>query len=191
MSDLFHPDVPDEYIERVAKVMAEANWHTYQILTKRSERLRNLLNGQLRFAANCRHIWWGVSVEDKRYGKPRVEHLRSSRAAVKFLSVEPLLEDLGELRLSKIDWVIVGGESGPGARPIKESWVEGILSQCRAAAVPFFFKQWGGAQKKRNGRELHGRTYDEFPAITAEPIPPREHRLSMVERLRGPLPLVR
>jgi protein gp37 len=190
MSDLFHPNVPDEYIARVAAIMVEANWHTYQILTKRSERLRDMLNGALRFAAAYRHIWWGVSVEDSRYGKPRVDHLRKSGAAIKFLSVEPLLEDLGQLQLSEIDWVIVGGESGRGARPIEEAWVEGILAQCRDAAVPFFFKQWGGVQKKRNGRKLRGRTYDEFPATTAQAIPPREHRLSIAEKLRGPLPLL-
>jgi protein gp37 len=149
-----------------------------------------MLNGALRFAAAYRHIWWGVSVEDSRYGKPRVDHLRKSGAAIKFLSVEPLLEDLGQLQLSEIDWVIVGGESGRGARPIEEAWVEGILAQCRDAAVPFFFKQWGGVQKKRNGRKLRGRTYDEFPATTAQAIPPREHRLSIAEKLRGPLPLL-
>src|SRR5580704_3638057 len=112
MSDLFHPEIPDEYILRVVRVMLKANWHTYQILTKRSERLRDMLNGTLSFAAGTRHVWWGVSVEDNQYGKPRVEHLRSTPAAVKFLSVEPLLEDLGQLQLSNIDWVIVGGESG-------------------------------------------------------------------------------
>jgi protein gp37 len=187
MSDLFHPGVPDEYIVRVATVMLKANWHTYQILTKRSERLRDMLNGVLRFAAASRHIWWGVSVEDNQYGKPRVEHLRSSLATVKFLSVEPLLEDLGQLQLAKIDWVIVGGESGRGARPMNKSWVEGILVQCRSAAVPFFFKQWGGPQKKKNGRKLHGRTYDEFPLTPNEHIPCREQRLSMAATLSEPL----
>ena len=185
MSDLFHPEVPDEYIVRVATVMVKANWHAYQILTKRSERLRDMLNGALRFAAEARHIWWGVSVEDNRYGKPRVEHLRHTPAAVKFLSFEPLLEDLGQLHLSDIDWVIVGGESGRGARPIEKSWVEAILTQCRAAAVPFFFKQWGGVHKKKNGRQLHGKTYDEFPHTALETIPQREQRVSMAQELQA------
>jgi protein gp37 len=184
MSDLFHPEIPDEYILRVVRVMLKANWHTYQILTKRSERLRDMLNGALGFAAGTRHIWWGVSVEDNQYGKPRVEHLRSTTAAVKFLSVEPLLEDLGKLQLSNIDWVIVGGESGKGARPMEKSWVEGILAQCRTAAVPFFFKQWGGVQKKKNGRELHGRTYDEFPFTAIQKIPDRKQRLLLAATLQ-------
>jgi protein gp37 len=190
MSDLFHPEIPDEYILRVAEIMLKANWHTYQVLTKRAERLRHMLNGALRLAAAARHIWWGVSVEDSQYGKPRIEHLRGSAATLKFLSVEPLLEDLGPLQLSGIDWVIVGGESGRGARPMEPSWVENILTQCKASAVPFFFKQWGGLHKKRNGRELHGRTYDEFPPSAAQPIPNRQDRLSMAT-FEEPFPVVR
>ena len=121
MSDLFQPQVPDAYIEDVVSVMVEANWHTYQVLTKRSDRLLQLLSTKLKFAAKQRHIWWGVSVEDKRYGLPRVQHLRSSPATVKFLSIEPLLEDIGTFDISGIDWAIVGGESGHGARVINQA----------------------------------------------------------------------
>src|SRR5947209_11665652 len=153
MSDLFHVSVPDEFIIKVVTVMVKANWHTYQVLTKRSERLRQMLNGNLRFAAASPHIWWGVSVEDIKHGKPRVGHLQDTPAAINFLSIEPLLEDLGTVDLSGIDWVIVGGESGPKARPMLEAWVTRVLNQCCQAHVPFFFKQWGGVQKKKNGRE--------------------------------------
>jgi protein gp37 len=165
MSDLFHPGVSDDYIVDVASVMMEANWHQYQVLTKRSERLRDLLNSKLRFASASQHIWWGVSVENVKHGVPRIDHLRNSAATVKFLSVEPLLEDLGEIDLSQIDWLIAGGESGRGARPIEEMWVQKLLSQCRDQKVRFFFKQWGGVQKKKAGRTLNNRTYDELPII--------------------------
>src|SRR5205823_410557 len=173
MSDLFQPGVPDEYVEAVCEVMVKANWHTYQVLTKRSERLRDLLRGRLRFAASQRHIWWGVSVEDCKYGVPRIAHLRDAPAAVRFLSIEPLLEGLGKLNLSGIQWAIVGGESGPGARPLKKEWVVSIREQCQAARVPFFFKQWGGVRKARFGRELDGRTYDEYPPRISAPVPDR------------------
>lgn len=163
MSDLFHPDVPDSFIVAVAKTMASADWHTYQVLTKRAERLRALLATKLKFVAKKKHIWWGVSVENKKHGIPRNETLRKSSAAVKFLSVEPLLEDLGKIKLKGIDWVIVGGESGPGARPLEKSWVVSLRDQCAEASVPFFFKQWGGVQKKRHGRLLDEKTYDEMP----------------------------
>ncbi len=179
MSDLFHPEVAEEFVVRVARVMMEANWHTYQVLTKRSDRLLHLLKGALRFAAGARHIWWGVSVEDNKYGKPRIEHLRSSPATVRFLSVEPLLEDLRELDLSKIDWVIAGGESGPGARPMEESWVLNVLNSCEQYQVPFFFKQWGGVRKHKTGRMLHGRTFDEFPETTRGEIPNRIARANL------------
>lgn len=164
MSDLFHEDVPDDYIAAVAEVMVQADWHTYQVLTKRAERMCALLETRLRFAAAKPHIWWGVSVENQKYGLPRIEHLRSAPAAVRFLSIEPLLEDLGALNLAHIHWVIVGGESGFGARPMKREWVVSIRRQCRRYGVPFFFKQWGGTQKKKAGRELDGRTYDEMPS---------------------------
>ena len=123
MSDLFHKDVPDEYIEAVCRTMARANWHTYQVLTKRSERLRDMLNGPLGFAAAAPHLWWGVSVENRTHGLPRVEHLRAARAGLRMLSVEPLLEDLGQVDLTGIHWMSVGGESWPGARPIRKEWI--------------------------------------------------------------------
>jgi protein gp37 len=163
MSDLFHEDVSDDYIAAVADVMIEARWHTYQVLTKRSTRMRDLLQSRLRFAAEQKHIWWGVSVENKACGIPRIHHLRAAPAAVRFLSIEPLLEDLDSLDLSGIHWVIVGGESGFGARPMKRDWVVSIRKQCRDSCVPFFFKQWGGVRKARAGRLLDGRTYDAMP----------------------------
>ncbi|HEY4843474.1 MAG TPA: phage Gp37/Gp68 family protein [Terriglobales bacterium] len=163
MSDLFHEEVPDSYIESVANVMVQAQWHTYQVLTKRSTRMRDLLQTKLRFAAAEPHIWWGTSVEDKKHGVPRIDHLRSAPAGVRFLSIEPLLEELGPLKLSGIHWVIVGGESGPGARMMQREWVISIRSQCRQQNVPFFFKQWGGVRKSKAGRLLDGRTYDEMP----------------------------
>jgi len=172
MSDLFHDAVPEDYISVVAKVMVAANWHTYQVLTKRSERLKKLLNSKLRFAASQPHIWWGVSVEDQKYGVPRIADLQKAEASVRFLSVEPLLEDLGRLNLGGIGWVIVGGESGPGARPLKKEWVLSVRDQCQLAGIPFFFKQWGGVRKSQAGRELDGRTYNEFPGRVQHPVLP-------------------
>lgn len=163
MSDMFHEDIPEDYIAHVASVMRLADWHTYQILTKRPKRMEKLLTGRLREAASAPHIWWGVTVENRKHGLPRIDSLRRTGAAMKFLSIEPLLEDLGTFDLTDIDWVIVGGESGPGARPLEIDWVVSIQEQCSVAEVPFFFKQWGGVQKSRHGRELNGRTYDEFP----------------------------
>jgi len=165
MSDLFHPQVPDDFIVDVANVMMKGNWHQYQVLTKRSERLRGLLNSKLRFATTSSHIWWGVSVEDKKHGLPRIKDLRDTPAAIKFLSIEPLLESLGEVSLLGIDWVIVGGESGWGARKLEEEWVQEVLAKCRVQNISFFFKQWGGTRKKLNGRLLNGRTYDELPVL--------------------------
>jgi protein gp37 len=185
MSDLFHEDVPDDYIETVVRVMQRANWHTYQLLTKRSERLRDLLRGRLRFASRLRHIWWGVSVENRRHGVPRIAHLRAAPAAVRFLSIEPLLEDVGQIELKGIAWVIVGGESGAGARPVKEEWVLALRDQCRKAKVPFFFKQWGGVRKGEAGRELGGRTYDEFPSRNAEPVAEPHERQAMIAEIES------
>jgi protein gp37 len=173
MSDLFQDGVPDDYIEAVCRVMVTAKWHTFQVLTKRSARLRELLRGRLRFAAEQDHIWWGVSVEDRKYGLPRIADLQRAPARVRFLSVEPLLEDVGAFNLSGISWAIVGGESGPGARPMKEEWVISVRDQCRESMVPFFFKQWGGVRKAKNGRLLDGRTYDEYPMRAISPIPER------------------
>lgn len=172
MSDLFHDGVPDDYIEAVAKVMAKADWHTYQVLTKRSARMMSLLCGRLRFVAELPHIWWGVSVEDRQYGFPRIKDIQAAPAAVRFLSVEPLLEELGPVELDGIKWVIVGGESGHGARPLKKEWVTSIRDQCAEARIPFFFKQWGGVRKKHAGRALDGRTYDGFPHRVANPVSP-------------------
>jgi protein gp37 len=168
MRDLFHPGVPDDYIAEIANVMVSAHWHTYQVLTKRSDRMRPMLAGKLRFAAEKSHIWWGVSVENRRQGVPRIAELQASPAAVRFLSVEPLLEDLGQLDLSGIHWVIVGGESGFGARPMKREWVVSVRRQCRNYGIPFFFKQWGGVHKAVAGRHLDGRTYDEMPVFCGQ-----------------------
>lgn len=176
MSDLFHPQVPDLFIGKVAAVMRTADWHIYQVLTKRPERMRDLLLGPLGDAASANHIWWGVSVENRRHGLPRIDRLRESGAAMKFLSVEPLLEDLGDFDLTGIDWVIVGGESGPRARPLKKEWVVRIRDLCSAASVPFFFKQWGGVRKSLTGRELDNRTYDEFPAGVPLVAPSKSER---------------
>ena len=170
MSDLFHEGVPDEYIVRGRRDDAG--------------RLAHLSDSHQASCANARlveesvadgrgrpHIWWGVSVENKKYGVPRIQHLHSAPAAMKFLSIEPLLEDLGEIDLTDIDWVIVGGESGPGARPMLREWVVSIRRQCRQHGVPFFFKQWGGVRKKKAGRLLDGRTYDEMPVVGSPETP--------------------
>jgi protein gp37 len=178
MSDLFHKDVPVDYIVDVCRVMQQANWHTYQILTKRSERLRDLLKSTLQSAADKPHIWWGVSVEDRKHGLPRIDHLREAPAMMRFLSIEPLLEDLGEINLAGIGWVIVGGESGHGARPMLKEWVLAIRDQCVAAGVPLFFKQWGGVRKGKAGRELDGRTYDDQPPLATAAMPERAARLA-------------
>jgi protein gp37 len=180
MSDLFHNSVPEEYIRAVANVMQQANWHTYQVLTKRSERLETLLRKGLRAQATLSHIWWGVSVEDRKHGLPRIDHLRNAPAAVRFLSIEPLLEDLGTINLKGIHWVIVGGESGPGARPMQSRWVASLRDQCHKARVPFFFKQWGGVQKKKAGRVLEGHLYDEQPLRTTQVAPQRSERDKLI-----------
>lgn len=166
MSDLFHEAVPDEYIERVFQVITKTPHHTYQILTKRAARMASFF--ETRKAP--KNAWLGVSVEDREYGLPRIEHLRGVKASIRFLSVEPLLEDVGSLDLKDIHWVIVGGESGPRARPMKSEWVQTIQRQCEAQDVAFFFKQWGGwgvdgkrRAKAANGRVLNGRTWDEMP----------------------------
>jgi protein gp37 len=184
MSDLFHDGVPDDYIQAVAEVMVKANWHTYQVLTKRSARMASLLKEKLRFAANAKHIWWGVSVENRRYGFPRISDLRGSPAAVRFLSVEPLLEGLGQIHLDGIHWVIVGGESGHGARPLKKEWVTSIRDQCSEVGVPFFFKQWGGVRKKKTGRALDGKLYNGFPARFDNPVSPVATALQWAREIR-------
>lgn len=183
MSDLFHEQVPDDYIVNVARVMRLANWHTYQVLTKRSERMRDLLEGKLRFVSDQSNIWWGVSIENRKHGLPRLGHLREAPARVRFLSIEPLLEDLGTFSLKGINWVIVGGESGPGARPMTKSWVLSIRNQCKRAQVPFFFKQWGGVRKATTGRTLDGKTYSEFPARNLATVPSAAELLAMREEI--------
>ena len=158
MSDLFHKDVPTDYIKRVFDAMKRAHWHQYQVLTKRSERVLELSN-ELEWSPQ---IWMGVSIENDKY-KHRIDDLRQTSAHVKFLSLEPLLGSLGKLNLRGIDWAIVGGESGPGARPLNAEWVTEIRDQCIRSDVPFFFKQWGGVQKSKTGRTLEGRTWDQMP----------------------------
>ncbi len=183
MSDLFHKDVPDEYIASVAKVMMLANWHTYQVLTKRPERMAALLKTRLREAGEQSHIWWGVSVENRKHGLPRIDLLRSAQVRVRFLSIEPLLEDLGQVDFRQMDWVIVGGESGPGARPMQAEWVRSLRDQCHRADVAFFFKQWGGVRKSETGRSLDGQIYSEFPSRNQVPVPDAATRYSLREEL--------
>jgi protein gp37 len=158
MSDLFHAEVPDGFIRRVFEVMERAEQHTFQILTKRSHRLKEIAP-TLPWPGN---VWMGVSIESTRYTF-RADHLRGVPAHVRFLSLEPLLGPLTDLDLTGIHWVIVGGESGPGARPVRRTWVRDIRRQCNSAGVPFFFKQWGGRTPKAGGRVLDGRTYDRMP----------------------------
>jgi len=165
MSDLYHRDVPFEFIERVFDVMRRCPQHIFKILTKRADRLEEV-SPKLSWPDN---VWQGVSVENAEYSF-RIDHLRRTGAKTKFLSVEPLLGPIAELNLQGIDWVIVGGESGPGARPMEKAWVEEILGQCEAAKVPLFFKQWGGVNKKKNGRELNGRYYEDLPPPVGERV---------------------
>lgn len=178
MSDLFHEGVPDAYIVRVWETMRLADWHTYQVLTKRAERM-----SKVAYPIPLEQVWLGVSVEDRKYGVPRIEHLRRTPAAVRFLSVEPLLEDLGTLDLRGIHWVIAGGESGPGAREMRPEWARSVRDQCAEQGVPFFFKQWGGVRKKILGREIDGRTHDEMPELKRAECPTRAERASRMEAL--------
>lgn len=161
MSDLFHEDVPLDFVQRVFDVMRAAHWHRFQVLTKRSERLAQLD----RFIDWPANVWMGVSVENQKYTL-RIDDLRKTNARIKFLSLEPLLGPLETLNLRGINWVIAGGESGPRARPMREEWVTDIRDQCLTAKVPFFFKQWGGTNKKRAGRKLQGRIWDQMPLVS-------------------------
>lgn len=163
MSDLFHKEIPRNFIDRVFDTMEEANWHIFQVLTKRSTIMRNYLKSRYQNRLCPRHIWCGVSVED-RQAISRITHLRASPVAVKFISIERLIGAIGPVDLTGIDWVIVGGESGPGARPIHLDWVREVRDQCQSQGVAFFFKQWGGLRPKSSGRELDGREWNEFPA---------------------------
>lgn len=168
MSDLFHKDIPFDFIDKVWDVMLKANWHIYQILTKRPEIMLKYLEERRKVShalnTSPKHIWLGTSVEDSRVIH-RINTLRKVPAAIRFVSFEPLIGDVGELNLSNIHWSIVGGESGKNHRPIKKEWIINILKQCRAQGVTFFFKQWGGLTSKSGGRLLNGRTYDEYPTI--------------------------
>lgn len=163
MSDLFHKGVPRKFVDEVFHTMEAADHHTYQLLTKRSSRMRTYLNHRYADRNPPPHIWLGVSVEDGR-SKARIEHLRTSRAAVRFLSIEPLIGPIGEVDLTGIHWVIAGGESGPGARPMHIEWAREIRDRCAAQDVSFFFKQWGGVRPKSGGRDLDGREWNEFPS---------------------------
>jgi protein gp37 len=162
MSDLFHKQVPDEFIGRVFNVMEQADQHVFQVLTKRSSRMATFTRRRYGDHLPPRNVWLGVSVEDWQR-KSRINHLRRAAAAVRFLSIEPLIGPMGKIDLASIDWVIVGGESGPGHRPMLPDWVEEVHDQCAEQAVPFFFKQWGGFRPKTNGRLLNGREWNEFP----------------------------
>lgn len=166
MSDLFHKQIPREFIVRVFETMEKANWHTFQVLTKRSSLMRNFLRSRYVTSRVLPHMWFGVSLEDGTK-LSRVRHLQQSPAAVRFLSIEPLIGPVGILDLEGIDWVIVGGESGPGARPMDRAWVRSIRDQCKAAGVAFFFKQWGGLRPKTGGRKLDGREWNELPCSAA------------------------
>ncbi|HEX8127251.1 MAG TPA: phage Gp37/Gp68 family protein [Allosphingosinicella sp.] len=169
MSDLFHKDIPRSFVDKVFDVMEQCNWHIFQVLTKRSTNLKRYINMRYAGAPCPQHIWLGVSVEDAQ-ARSRIRHLQESAATTRFLSVEPLLDDLGELDLTGVHWVIVGGESGSRARPMQPDWARNVRDQCTAQAVPFFFKQWGkygpdgvGRHKKKNGRLLDGVEYNEMP----------------------------
>ncbi|MCM3420153.1 DUF5131 family protein [Sphingopyxis alaskensis] len=166
MSDLFHKEVPRKFIDEVFQTMEEAHWHTFQVLTKRSSLMRDYLKSRYAGGIAPDHIWLGVSVEDAK-ARSRIEHLREAPASVRFLSIEPLIGPVGHIDLAGIHWVIVGGESGPGARPIEVEWVREIQRQCEEQGVAFFFKQWGGIRPKTGGRELDGREWNEMPEPVA------------------------
>ena len=164
MSDLFHKEVPWSFVDRVFDVMERADWHIFQVLTKRSSLMRGYLRDRYGDSVVPSHIWCGVSVED-RAALVRVKHLQDSPVALRFLSMEPLLDSVGEFDVSGISWIIVGGESGPGARPIEEEWVYEIRDLCEYNDIPFFFKQWGGLRPKSGGRELEGLEYNGMPVL--------------------------
>jgi protein gp37 len=162
MSDLFHKQVPFDFVDRVFDTMEDASWHDYQVLTKRSSRMRDYVNRRYKDRAPPSHIWLGVSVENGTKVS-RVHHLQQTKAGIRFISIEPLIGPIGLIDLSDIHWVIVGGESGPGARPIEREWVIEVRDQCQTAGVPFFFKQWGGRTPKTGGRSLDGEEFNQWP----------------------------
>jgi len=170
MSDLFHKDVPTDFVERVFVTMEKAHWHTYQVLTKRSPRMRNFVNARYRGGRAPGHIWLGTSLEN-RSQLSRLRHIQAMNASIRFLSIEPMLGPVGKLDLTGIHWVIVGGESGPNFRPIKSEWIEEVRDQCVAAEVAFFFKQWGGLRPKSGGRLLGNMEWSQWPSIGREPTP--------------------
>lgn len=173
MSDLFHKEVPKDYIEKVFETMEKADWHIFQVLTKRSSLMRNFVNKRYKDKIVPEHIWLGTSVED--YTKrSRIKHLQDTNASVKFLSIEPLIGAPGEMDLSGISWVIVGGESGPNARPMQLAWARTVRDQCIEQKVPFFFKQWGGYRAKSGGRELDGKEWNQFPELSNSELQPQK-----------------
>lgn len=180
MSDMFHERVPFGYVDAVFDVMRDASWHTFQLLTKRAERMRNFAKLRAQCMGVLPNVWLGVSVENRKHGVPRIAALRDTPAAVRFLSIEPLLEDLGELDLRGIGWVIVGGESGHRARPMAPEWARSIRDQCASIGVAFFFKQWGGLRKKLAGRVLDGITHDAMPITPMSGRPNEKHRRELV-----------
>ena len=180
MSDLFHKEVPHAHIDRVFDTMEKADWHVFQVLTKRSSLMRNYINKRYRDCFVPEHIWLGVSVEDSKR-RSRVTHLQQAAASIRFLSIEPLIGDPGVLNLAGISWVIVGGESGPQARPMNESWVTSIRDQCIRNRVPFFFKQWGGFRPKSGGRLLEGKEWNQFPRLSSRSADPRSMYLTAAE----------
>ena len=187
MSDLFYCKVPTEYIRDIAEVMLNANWHVYQVLTKRSKRMKQLLNSKdpvFREAAQAPHIWWGVSAEDKKHGHPRIRHLQETHAAVRWISFEPLLEDITPVNLEGINWAVVGGESGVGARLMDKQSVLNIKTICNDEDIPFHFKQWGGVHKKKTGRKMNGRIYNALPEIVTQPVPIQKQRRELIADVR-------
>lgn len=173
MSDLFHKEVPTDYIARVFDTMEKADWHIFQVLTKRSSIMKKFVNARYKNKPVPEHIWLGVSIEDHSK-RSRIKHLQDTNAAIKFLSIEPLIGDPGELDLKNIQWAIVGGESGPNARPIELGWVRSVRDQCLKQKVPFFFKQWGGFRPKAGGRELDGREWSQFPKLSKRSADPNQ-----------------
>jgi protein gp37 len=169
MSDLFHKNIPREFLSQIFDTMEAADRHQYQVLTKRSSLLRSFVNGRYKHLPCPEHIWLGVSVEDRKALR-RIDHLRGANATVRFLSIEPLLEDLGTLDLTGIHWVIVGGESGPGFRVLEPAWVCGVRDQCIEQGVPFFFKQWGGIRPKAGGNTIDGHVWHEYPGVSPSAI---------------------
>ena len=180
MSDLFHKEIPESYIERVFETMERANWHIFQVLTKRSSLMKRFVNNRYKLGKAPEHIWLGTSVEDQTKVS-RIKHLQDMNAHVRFLSIEPLIGPPGKLDLAGIEWVIVGGESGPRCRPMEPSWVRSVRDQCFAQNVPFFFKQWGGFRPKSGGRELDGKEWSQFPKLSKKSSDPQQLFLQAAE----------